>query len=230
MIFMSVTIYNVEEGKDRATIALSGETKVIFSFYPNVIAVEAVNGEALVSLDKGATTGDDGCDTLSEGQNTRMNPVTGRWVYVTGTGTVRVWAGRSGEDCPFEQGGKGGVKCLGTTTTALTDGSTANPITIDGKQVMAKQNDIAFYQEAEFMFNGTRWSQFGDLSGLGTLAYKNGVSVSTTDGGVTGITSVGTLPSMVYDSNTKEITFNAGTLPTADTAKTFLTGATAVVT
>ena len=118
----------------------------------------------------------------------------------------------------------------GTTTTVLTDGSTVNPITIDGKQVMAKQNDIVFYQEAEFMFNGTRWSQFGDLSGLGTLAYKNGVSVSTTDGNVTGITSVGTLPSMVYDSNTKEITFNAGTLPTADTAKTFLTGATAVVT
>lgn len=105
---MSVTTYNVDAGKDRTTIELSGETKVVFSFDPNIIAVEAVSGSVNVSLDEGATAGDDGCDTLSEGQNTRMNPIADKCIYVNGTGTVKVWGGRSGEDCPFEKGGKGG--------------------------------------------------------------------------------------------------------------------------
>ena len=69
---------------------------------------------------------------------------------------------------------------LGVTTTALTDGATTNPITINGSSVTAKKGNIATYGSAEFIFNGTAWQEFGGLSGLGSLAYKNSASGSGT--------------------------------------------------
>lgn len=69
---------------------------------------------------------------------------------------------------------------LGVTSTALVDGSTTNPITINGESVTAVTGNIATYQSAEFIFNGTAWQEFGDLSGLGALAYKDSASTSYT--------------------------------------------------
>ena len=65
---------------------------------------------------------------------------------------------------------------LGVTTTALTDGATTNPITINGESVTAKKGNIVTYGSAEFIFNGTAWQLFGDLSGLGDLAFKDSAS------------------------------------------------------
>lgn len=69
------------------------------------------------------------------------------------------------------------TKFLGVTTTALTDGATTNPIIINEKEVTAKSGDIVIYQSGEFIFNGTAWAEFGDLSGLkdqlGNLAYND---------------------------------------------------------
>ena len=72
---------------------------------------------------------------------------------------------------------------LGVTTTVLTDGSTTNPIVINGENVTAKAGSIATYQHAEFIFNGTAWQEFGDLSALGALAYKDSASTSYTPAG-----------------------------------------------
>lgn len=72
---------------------------------------------------------------------------------------------------------------LGVTTTALVDGSTTNPVTIGGESVTAKKGDIVTYGSAEFIFNGTAWQAFGDLSGLGSLAYKNSASGTFTPAG-----------------------------------------------
>lgn len=72
---------------------------------------------------------------------------------------------------------------LGVTTTPLTDGSTTNPILINGEDVTAVSGDVATYGTAEFIFNGTIWQNFGDLSGLGSLAYKNNASGSYTPSG-----------------------------------------------
>jgi len=72
---------------------------------------------------------------------------------------------------------------LGVTSTALTDGASTNPITIDNKQVTVKKGDIANYGSKEFIFNGTVWQEFGDLSGLGSLAYKNSADGSYTPQG-----------------------------------------------
>ena len=72
---------------------------------------------------------------------------------------------------------------LGVTTTALADGATTNPITIGGKSVTAKKGNIANYGSKEFIFNGTAWQEFGDMSGLGALAYKDSASGSYTPAG-----------------------------------------------
>ena len=57
---------------------------------------------------------------------------------------------------------------LGITTTAITDGSTTNPITIGGKSVTAVSGDIVQNSNGvEFIFNGTAWQEFG--ASIGTL-------------------------------------------------------------
>lgn len=69
-----------------------------------------------------------------------------------------------------------GTAYLGVTTTALTDGATTNPIKINNEDVTAKTGNIANYGSKEFIFNGTVWQEFGDLSALGALAYKDSAS------------------------------------------------------
>lgn len=72
---------------------------------------------------------------------------------------------------------------LGVTTTALTDGAETNPIQINGQSVTAQTGNIVLYGNKEFIFDGTHWNQFGDLSSLGALAYKNTASGSYTPAG-----------------------------------------------
>lgn len=67
---------------------------------------------------------------------------------------------------------------LGVTSTSITDGSTTNPITVNGKSVTAKTGDIVNYGSKEFIWNGSVWQEFGDMSGLGALAYKDSASGS----------------------------------------------------
>lgn len=58
------------------------------------------------------------------------------------------------------------VKWAGITTTALTDGASTNPITVDGKSYTAVAGDMVSYESKEFVFSGTIWQEFGDLSGI----------------------------------------------------------------
>ena len=68
---------------------------------------------------------------------------------------------------------------LGVTTTAISEGSTTNPITIGGESVTAKIGNIATYGSKEFVFNyDNKWQEFGDLSSLGALAFKDSASGS----------------------------------------------------
>lgn len=128
---------------------------------------------------------------------------------------------------------------IGVTTTALTDGSTTNPITVDGDSVTASAGGVAQYDTKEFVWNGTAWQELGDGQ-LGALAYKNSASGSYTPAGtiavseaadttttVNSITDVGTLPVFTYDSSNEALTFSAGSLPTkgADTTVVTASGA-----
>lgn len=77
----------------------------------------------------------------------------------------------------------GGIVFIGTTTTALTDGCTTNPITINSKSVTAVAGNLVRYQSAEFLFDGTAWAEMGDISSLGALAFKDSASGSFTPSG-----------------------------------------------
>ena len=77
----------------------------------------------------------------------------------------------------------GAIIIRGTTTTALTDEATTNPIQINGESYTAVANDAVFYGKKEFVFDGTYWHEFGDMSGLGALATKDSASGSYTPAG-----------------------------------------------
>lgn len=124
---------------------------------------------------------------------------------------------------------------LGVTTTELTDGATTNPITVNGQSVTAKAGSIATYGSKEFIFNGNAWQEFGDLSGLGSLAFKNSATGSITPSGTVSaptITVSGTLPSFTATVTNEVLTFgwNAGALPTATSSQPTFTGTSGNVT
>ena len=72
---------------------------------------------------------------------------------------------------------------MGVTSTALSDGSTTNPVKINGEDITANTGAICTYQSKEFIWNGTAWQEFGDLSALGDLAYADTASASYTPQG-----------------------------------------------
>lgn len=77
----------------------------------------------------------------------------------------------------------GGISFIGQTTTEITDQSTTNPITISGESHTAVEGNLVVYGSKEFVFDGTKWIEFGDLGSLGTLAFKNSASGSFTPAG-----------------------------------------------
>lgn len=79
----------------------------------------------------------------------------------------------------------GGMHYLGVTTTALTNGASTNPITIDGNSVTAVSGDIAIYGSLEFIFSDTdsKWHEFGSTGSLKALAFKDNASGSFTPSG-----------------------------------------------
>lgn len=133
---------------------------------------------------------------------------------------------------------------IGVTTTALTDGATTNPITISGESVTAKTGNVVSYGELEFIFNGTKWQEFGSTGALKALAFKNSASgsytpsgsvskpaidVTPTTGTVATVSDVGTLPELtaVVANENLTLSFSQGTLPTVGGSQTVLTGITA---
>ena len=189
--------YTLADGTRKTQLTISGDTTVVFPTKLDYFGVRSLDGaNILVSKIKAPTILEDGVYSTDEGDGDVVvdDGVFTDTLYLKGTGTVVVYGGAKPNHLPFKVGGKGGVRCLGTTTTELYDGSTANPIVIDGVSVTAKRNDIAFYGESEFMFNGTAWSAFGDLSGLGDLAYldKSDIFDNTpTLNSANGVTSAG---------------------------------------
>lgn len=53
---------------------------------------------------------------------------------------------------------------LGTTTTALTDGATTTTISIGGSNVTAVKGDVVINGSKEFVFDGSKWREIGDVS------------------------------------------------------------------
>ena len=127
---------------------------------------------------------------------------------------------------------------MGVTTTALTDGSTTNPIQINSESVTAEVGGMAQYDGVEFVWNGSAWQEMGH-GNFGALAFKSSASgnftpqgtVNVTQGSdstttVNSITAVGALPSFTQSGET--LVFNAGTLPTKGADQTVVTASGAV--
>ena len=70
----------------------------------------------------------------------------------------------------------------GVTTTEITDGSSTNPVTIDGESYTAKSGDMVTYNSTEFVFNGTVWQEFGAASTIFTETLTAGdTTITITD-------------------------------------------------
>ena len=168
---------------DYKKITLTGtETEIKF---PRNYPVFGVKGENItVALTAGAvsntrsTADTDGVVMWAHKENIDT-------MYLTGTGDVIVWAGDRPEECPFKIGGKGGgsdgsTHYKGTTTTALENGSTTNPITINGESYTAVFGDVVVYNYTEFVFDGTTWGEFGRP--FDTIPTQNSANAVTSDG------------------------------------------------
>lgn len=77
----------------------------------------------------------------------------------------------------------GGVTFMGETSTALTDGSTAKSIVINSTTVTAVKGYLVVYNSKEFVFDGEKWIEMGDLSLIGDLGWKDSASGTFTPTG-----------------------------------------------
>ena len=84
----------------------------------------------------------------------------------------------------LEQATAGGIIFRGYTTTALTDGATTKPITIDGSSYTQQSGDLVIYspdstnKELEFIWDGSKWNEFGSTGALKALAFKDTASAT----------------------------------------------------
>jgi len=95
----------------------------------------------------------------------------------------------------------GGMSFIGQTTTEIVDQSTNNPITISGSSYTAVAGNLVVYGTKEFVFDGDKWIEFGDLGSLGALAFKNSASGNFTPAGTV---TVGD-PTIVLDTENKYV-------------------------
>ena len=125
---------------------------------------------------------------------------------------------------------------LGITTTTLSDGSTTNPITINGDSVTAVSGDIVQDgNRQEYIFNGTAWQALG--SSVGTLkafAYADtgdvtitpkGTNSSSSVSGTCSVTPSGSVSGTdvtLSTTNVESVT-NVGSMPTFTVTNEILT-------
>ena len=75
---------------------------------------------------------------------------------------------------------------LGVTTSEIEDGSTTNPVIIGGEEVTAVAGDVVSRDSdhKDFVYSSTGvWQNFGELSGLGALSFKDNASGTYTPAG-----------------------------------------------
>ena len=79
----------------------------------------------------------------------------------------------------------GAMHYIGISSTAITDGGTEKP-TIDGTQKTMGTSDsgaVVIYGEKEYVWNGSKWQEFGSTGSLKALAFKDSASGSFTPAG-----------------------------------------------
>ena len=120
------------------------------------------------------------------------------------------------------EGLSGFTSYMGVTTTELTDGNTTNPIVINGENVTAMTGGIANYGKSEFIWNGTAWQEFGNLSALGELAYKDNAKAQYTPTGTVSKPAFNGTPSNVTITASSSV--NGNYTPQGTVSKPTFTG------
>ena len=134
------------------------------------------------------------------------------------TGTVYDLVDQGARDLIAQLGNY--TEFLGVTSDALVDGSTTNPVTINGESVTARTGDIVTYGSAEFIWNGSAWQLFGDLSGLGSMAFANTASGDYTPFGTVTLLS-SSAKAVVSPAESGEATYTpAGTIAFSEATRT----------
>ncbi len=105
----------------------------------------------------------------------------------------------------------GGIHYIGVTTTQLADDSDTATIQINDDSVTAKQGDLVIYEKLEFIYDGTKWHEFGSTGSLKGLAFKDtatgdytptGSVSAPTFNGISGEVSVTGIPSGTIEIST----------------------------
>lgn len=119
----------------------------------------------------------------------------------------------------------GAMHYIGISTTAITDDGTQKP-TIDSTQKTLTADDagaVCIYGEKEYVWNGSKWQEFGSTGSLKALAFKDSASATYTPAG-----SV-SQPSFTGSSSTVTVTATANTSgnyqPSGTVSKPSFTGA-----
>lgn len=122
-----------------------------------------------------------------------------------------------------------GVSLIGETSTALTDNSTTNPIIVDGESYTAQPNDAVIYGHKEFLFDGTKWHEFGDLSGLSSkdigamTNYVKAITAADIDPTDTLNQAIGKLEKRVSDNETNILSEQAKTTGMSEGGSNYIT-------
>ena len=84
-----------------------------------------------------------------------------------------------------------GTHWIDATTTEISDGSTTNPIQVDGKSYTAVAGDIVSYGNMEYIFSKSGvWREFGSTGSLKALAFKDSASATYTPAGTNAASAV----------------------------------------
>ena len=147
-------------------IDISGVTTVAFKEFNKYIWIRNKTGNPVyASLTSNVGEGVAGTTEIPGRESSMILMSDAKTIYITGSGSVEIKASDF-STCPFKIGAKGGetpLNYLGVTTTALADGDSTNPVTIDGENVTAKKSDWVIYDSKDFIFNGTVWQEVGDF-------------------------------------------------------------------
>ena len=77
----------------------------------------------------------------------------------------------------------GSMSYLGETITPISNGSSINPIDINGEDVTVTSGTCVSYRGDIFLYNGRTWREFGSVGALKALAYKDEVEAEYTPEG-----------------------------------------------
>lgn len=143
------TVHIPIEGKYYA-IKNTGESDILVSSY---VANPTEGADDVMKIPSGSS----GVIPVKDGDLNVSAEEDGAYSVSIQDDKVIPWSGGTGSG----GGSSDNTHYKGTTTTPLENGSTTNPIIIDGESYTAVFGDVVVYGYTEFVFDGTAWSEFG---------------------------------------------------------------------